>query len=93
MKVTLGKKGLKKSWQTEFPAKTKCVHCKGDSRIGFVAHEGIDEEVIFPRDFIQFVSDLHENKGKGNLWLHDCCAVAIYFCKDCLEATALYNQG
>ena len=93
MRITLGKKGMEKSWQARFPEETKCVHCGGEARIGFTAHEGIDEEVTYPRDFIQFVYDLYENKGKGNYWLHDCCSVAVYFCKDCLNTTSLHNQG
>ena len=40
-----------------------------------------------------FVCSLHLNEGKGGFWLHDCCAVAVYFCVDCLNPTALYNQG
>jgi len=41
-----------------------------------------------------FVTGLHDSDpdGKG-FWLHDCCAVAVYFCKKCLETTALYNQA
>ena len=93
MKVILGKEGLENSWQAKFPEETKCVHCGGVSRIGFVACEGVDEEVVYPRDFVQFVCDLHKNEGKGGYWLHDCCAVAIYFCKDCLKTTSLCNQG
>ena len=85
MKVTLGTEGLKKSWQKEFPEETQCVHCDGMSRIGFVAHEA--------DDVVPFVRDLHENNGKGGYWLHDACAVAVYFCKDCLNTTALYNQA
>ena len=45
MKITIGKEGLNKTWQAEFPEETKCVHCGGDSRIGFVAHEGMDERL------------------------------------------------
>ena len=95
MKVTIGEKGLEWSWQKEFPETTKCCYCGGTSRIGFVAHEGMDKDdkPVFPRDYIQFVCDLHKNKGEGEFWLHDCCAVAVYFCRDCLEPTAIYNQG
>ena len=97
MEITLGKEGLEKSWQGEFPEMTPCCRCGGDSRIGFVAHEAMTkkDDVIFPRDFVQYVCDLHDNKGGdgGDYWLHDCCAVAVYFCKKCLETTALYNQG
>uniref|UniRef100_A0A6H2A582 Uncharacterized protein n=1 Tax=viral metagenome TaxID=1070528 RepID=A0A6H2A582_9ZZZZ len=89
MKVTIGKEGCKKTWQAEFPETTDCVLCKGKARIGFVAHEGMEKSDKRP-----FVSELHLNKGKrGELWLHDCCAVAVYFCGECLKPTALYNQG
>ena len=97
MEVTLGKEGLDRTWQGEFPEETPCCECGGKSRIGFVAHEGMSgaDRPIYPRDFNQFVCDLHENEGSdgGDFWLHDCCAVAVYFCKECLKATALYNQG
>ena len=89
MKTTIGEKGLDKTWQSKFPAETECVHCKGKAKIGFVAHEGIEEEIMHR----ECVCSLHENKGKGNFWLHDCCAVAVYFCKECLQPTALHNQG
>ena len=94
MKVTLGKEGLSKTWQAEFKETTKCCRCGGEARIGFVAHEGMDERVVYPRNFTQFVCDLHENDPRGEgYWTHDCCAVAVYFCRECLETTALYNQG
>lgn len=84
--VALGKEGLGNSYQNEFPPETKCCRCGGISRIGFVAMEEYDKES-------KAVCNLHLNKGKGNYWLHDLCAVAVYFCKDCLQPTALYNQG
>jgi len=87
MKTTIGKDGLTMSWQKKFPKTAKCCRCGGISRIGFVAHEGM------VRDKGPYVCGLHHNKGKGSLWLHDCCAVAVYFCRECLEPTALYNQG
>ena len=95
MKVTIGKEGLKKTWQGNFPGTTKCCKCGGSARIAFVAHEGMDKDdkLINPGEGIQFVCDLHENEGKGGFWLHDCCSVAVYFCRDCLNPTALYNQG
>ncbi len=92
MKVELGKTGLDKSWQAAFPEETKCSKCSGSARIGFVAHEIEDEA--------PFVCDLHKNDpiSKKNpdaegYWLHDCCAVAVYFCRKCLSATAISNQG
>lgn len=88
MQVALGKEGLKKSWQDEFKETTECVHCGGESRIGFVAHENYEDNGPGP-----FVCDLHDNQGKGDFWLHDCCCVAVYFCTDCLFPTAKYNQA
>ena len=87
MKVTLGKAGLTTTFQEDFPETTKCCRCKGEARIGFVVHEGS------PGDKQKFLCSLHKNEGKGGYWLHDCVAVAVYFCRECLEATALYNQG
>ena len=46
MKVTIGKAGLAKTQQDEFPETTQCCKCKGEARIGFVAHEGIDKEEV-----------------------------------------------
>lgn len=89
MKITLGEKGLNKTWQRNFPLTTKCCRCPGEARIGFVAHEGMDNDDKRKK----FVYKLHPNGGKGKFWLHDRCAVAVYFCKNCLETTALYNQG
>lgn len=89
MRITYGEEGLNRSWQNDFPKITECCHCGGNSRIGFVAHEAIE-----PDDFSdQRLCFLHENKGKGEYWLHDVCSVAVYFCKDCLNPTALYNQA
>ena len=91
MEFTLGKEGLDATWQDNFPKTTECVHCQGESRIGFVAHEGMTEEEHLLK--VKFVCELHNNEGKGGYWLHDCCAVAVYFCRECLETTALYNQA
>jgi hypothetical protein len=89
MKVTIGKAGLAKTQQDEFPETTQCCKCKGEARIGFVAHEGIDMD---DRKTDQ-VCRLHFNEGKGGMWPHDYVSVAVYFCRECLEVTALYNQG
>lgn len=87
MDVVIGEKGLDCTWQQDFPPETKCFQCDGMARIGFVAHEAGDEE--------KQVRDLHNNNGAsgGNYWLHDACSVAVYFCKKCLQPTALYNQA
>ncbi len=90
MEVTIGREGLDKSWQDEFPEETKCCRCEGIARIALVAHEGLGGKESKPG---KSVASLHRNEGKGGYWLHDYCAVAVYFCRDCLESTALYNQA
>ena len=86
--VYLGEKGLNKTWQTAFPKVTRCVHCGKNARIGFVYCEDASDG-----DLKEFVCNLHDNGKKDKLWLHDAVAVAVYFCEDCLNATALYNQA
>jgi hypothetical protein len=78
------------SFQRPFPHVTKCYKCRGDAPLAFVA-----QEVYKGRGKrIKYVSDIFETTGeKGGLWLHDLCAVAVYFCRKCLNPTALYNQG
>ena len=91
------------TFQEEFPKVTECCRCKGKARLGFVAHEY--DELVSGKGG-KYVCDLYENdpnggglgeenpkhKGKG-YWLHDACCVAVYFCRKCLEPTALYNQA
>ena len=89
MEVTIGNEGLEKTWQAIFPKTTKCCRCGGSARIGFVAHEHMSKN----DEAGPYICSLHPNKGKGSFWLHDCCAVAVYFCRECLETTAFYNQG
>lgn len=90
--VILGERGLNYSHQATFPKTTKCCLCGGKSRIGFVAYEMPTPDI--PREDNRFVCDLHPNDPTGEgYWLHDCCAVAIYFCVGCLGTTALYNQA
>lgn len=93
--VTIGKDGLSESWQAPFPETTDCVHCKKEARVGFVVKESRSDE---PRKAGEgpeaFVSHMHPNDPDGEgYWLHDACAVAVYFCKKCLNPTAIYNQG
>ncbi len=86
MKVTIAKnieKTRKITFQKPFPKTTECCRCGMKSRLAFVAHEDIHEK--------GFICNAYE--GRKGLWLHDLCCVAVYFCKKCLEPTALYNQG
>ena len=53
MQVTLGKKWLSKTHQNDFPETASCCYCKGEARIGFVAHEGFGEESS-PYDQVSF---------------------------------------
>lgn len=85
MKTAIGESGLKESYQDEFEKEVPCVKCSGVARIAFVAYETGEEKELICR--------LRPNGGKGDFWLHDCCSVAVYLCKDCLEATAIINQA
>lgn len=88
IKIINGEDGLEYTWQNDFPKTTPCCRCKeGKARIGFIYYEG---DPINMSD--EFICKLHKNI-KNKLWLHDVCAVAIYFCEKCLEPTALYNQA
>jgi hypothetical protein len=75
------------SFQNPFPATTKCCRCKGQARLAFVAHE-IGRAATKPA-----VCSLWPNQGKGGFWPHDHIAVAVYFCRECLQPTAIYNQA
>ncbi len=77
------------TFQAEFPETIKCHRCKkGHAKLAFVAHETQQKITDLA------VCDILDTTGKkGGLWLHDRCAVAVYFCRDCLNPTALYNQG
>jgi hypothetical protein len=81
------------TWQAPFPSTTECVYCKRQARLAFVAHEGLVKADYSARKKIPRVWSVWETDGKSNLWLHDCCAVAVYFCRKCLKPTALYNQA
>ena len=88
MDITFGVEGLTETWQDDFPEETSCCRCNGIARIGFVAHEEMNMEEE------QYLCSLYEyNSNSKDSWLHDACCVAVYFCKDCLEPTALYNQA
>jgi len=95
MKVTIAfdvEKTRKISFQQEFPVTTKCCRCDGRARLAFVAHEGPPEESATPDE--GYIAGLHRNDPGGEgFWLHDCCCVAVFFCTECLEPTALYNQA
>ena len=84
MKTYLGEKGLKKTWQKNFTKETPCHKCGGNARIMFVAHEEKEKD---------YVCNLRRNGGKGNYWVHDAIACAVYLCEDCFEATAEINQA
>ena len=84
MKIYLGEKGLTKSWQNDFKPVIKCKWCGDTARIMFVGKEKKETE---------YICDIHKNHADGKLWLHDACAVAVYLCENCLEASAEINQA
>ena len=81
----LGKSGLDASWQDKFKATEKCYKCKKQAKIMFTMIEETEEK---------YICDIHKTTGKeGGLWLHDACAVAVYLCPHCFEATTIVNQA
>ena len=85
MKIYLGKAGLNKTWQKPFPEVTKCHKCGGKARIMFVVFEGSKSK--------RYVCDLRENGSKGDYWVHDAIACAVYLCADCFSPIAILNQA
>lgn len=83
--IYLGKDGLDKSWQKEFEPTTKCHKCGSESRVAFVNYENQETK--------SKICELHKNKGKGEYWPHDMTSTAVYICKNCMEPTAIMNQG
>ena len=87
MKIYLGEKGLKQTWQEDFPKTIKCHKCKGNCRIMFVGLEEREKE---------YICNLHKNTGarkNGKFWPHDAIACAVYLCEKCFEPNAVINQA
>jgi len=93
MEVLLGTAGLDATFQEPFGEVITCVHCKGPTRIAFVAAETfiVAESQKDP----VYVCDLHPNEKSrgGAYWVHDAMATAVYLCEKCCGATAVYNQA
>jgi hypothetical protein len=88
MNIYLGETGLNETWQEPFSKETKCHSCGGRAEIAFVACENERGKTA------KFICQAKETTGeRGGLWVHDACAVAVYFCRDCLETTAIMNQA
>jgi len=91
MMVSIGEEGLDDSWKESFPPTTKCVHCRAEARVAFVASEGLIDG-FNDKKRKRCVCDLHDNEP-DKAWVQEAIAVAVYFCTSCLEPTALYNQA
>jgi hypothetical protein len=81
MRIIYGEEGCEYTWQEPFPKETTCK-CGSMARITFVCAE--DDER-------PHLCEMYRPDDK--YWLHDVCCVAVYFCSECLEPTALYNQA
>lgn len=92
MRSHVGPGAEKKTWQADFPTKVPCSQseCPGTAELAFTSYEGLDDDT----DSDKPVFTLKEQTGKpGGMWLHDSCAVAVYFCRTCLSPTTEWNQG
>ena len=85
MDIVKGLQGRKSTWQADFPETTKCCRCSETARFAFTAMEEREESKTY-------ICDMYPNVA-GARWPHDAVAVAVYFCTECLETTALYNQA
>jgi len=86
MDITLGQESIHKTHQNSFRKEIFCSRCSGTSRIAFVAHEGIDSNPSYS------ISEYYNNEP-NSMWVHDYVAVAVYFCTECLNADAKFNQA
>jgi len=41
----------------------------------------------------EYVCNLRKNGGKGDYWVHDAIACAVYLCINCFEPIAILNQA
>lgn len=82
--VAYGEEGLKSdySFQDPFPPTVGCP-CGQTAFHAFTVAEGNGKDDYLYRS----------KPGGARLWLHDACAVAIYFCGECLTPSARYNQA
>jgi len=85
MEIYLGESGLENSWQEHFEKTTKCK-CGNEARIMFVGFEDNEKEYVCQLK-------LKPKLKNDEYWLHDACAVAVYLCPKCFEATAIVNQA
>lgn len=88
MKFYIGETGLDKTWQKDFPSTMSCHKCQGEARIMFV---GFEDATKIEKGC--YICNVRGNGGKGDFWLHDACAVAVYVCRECFEPNALVNQA
>jgi len=71
----------KNTYQTPFPKTVKCKYCSKKAIPMLLIDD--DEGLI---------SSQGEFVGPG-VWAHDRMAIALYFCQNCGEITALWNQA
>lgn len=77
-----------RSWQGPFPDVTECCRCGSPARIAISVSERLNPKDTSDR----LLYKAHPNKEHA-MWPHDAIAIAIYLCMECLEPTALFNQG
>jgi hypothetical protein len=83
MQVYVGDNSIGITYQNTFETSIKC-DCGGSAHIACVVDDDQGE-----------ISKLREVNGfnEEELWIHDSCAIAVYFCKRCMSCITLYNQA
>ena len=93
MDIGVGKKGLSLTWQENFPEHADCPYCGGKETadIAVVIAEDVEDEYICGLHDNDF--DKWDESDDPGYWVHDACAIAVYFCRRCLKTVAETNQA
>lgn len=86
IKVYLGTKGLKESWQDEFREAIRCPFCSGEAHVAFTVCEDVNQ-----KKKEKTISELWENVP--GIWPHDLIAASVYICSICGKGSVDWNQA
>ncbi len=87
MKTKMGEEAAGNSHKAPFATRIEC-HCGGAAWLAFVASEGLKGDSCY-QPLVMSLYDSH----KDGCWPDQHVAVAVYFCRECGDALAAWNQG
>lgn len=53
----------------------------------------VGDETYLDNPEQKYVCNIRKNRGKGNYWVHDAIACAVYLCAECFSPVAILNQA